>query len=158
MLLKQVACLLSGLAFLAEKCALFVGTRHLRSQLRRAGYQHCNITTIFRSRVAGVQVGFLAMESTELGFQSAGGYLKAVFPFAYMGRGVPNILLPLHKAMHNNKCVSHAPCRRARSNESKVYGASVMGVGVGAIAFHASSGKARSWGRKLDYWVDTLQL
>ena len=28
-----------------------------------------------------------------------------------------------------------------------------MGVGVGAVAFHASSGKARHWGRKLDYWV-----
>ena len=28
-----------------------------------------------------------------------------------------------------------------------------MGVGVGAVGFHASSGKARHWGRKLDYWV-----
>ncbi len=28
-----------------------------------------------------------------------------------------------------------------------------MGVGVGAVAFHASSGRARHWGRKLDYWV-----
>ena len=30
---------------------------------------------------------------------------------------------------------------------------SLMGVGAGAVAFHASSGPNRSWGRKLDYWV-----
>ena len=30
-----------------------------------------------------------------------------------------------------------------------------MGVGAGAVAFHASSGDARHWGRKLDYWVET---
>jgi len=43
--------------------------------------------------------------------------------------------------------------RKAQSKETKLYGASVMGVGVGAVAFHASSGKLRHWGRKLDYWV-----
>ena len=45
--------------------------------------------------------------------------------------------------------------RKAQSKETKLYGASVMGVGVGAVAFHASSGKLRHWGRKLDYWVST---
>ena len=46
-------------------------------------------------------------------------------------------------------------CRKAQSKETKLYGASVMGVGMGAVAFHASSGKFRHWGRKLDYWVST---
>lgn len=39
-----------------------------------------------------------------------------------------------------------------------MYGASIMGVGVGAVAFHASSGKLRSWGRKLDYWVRSSSI
>jgi hypothetical protein len=33
-----------------------------------------------------------------------------------------------------------------------------MGVGVGAVAFHASHGRARHWGRKLDYWVSLHAL
>ncbi len=33
-----------------------------------------------------------------------------------------------------------------------------MGVGAGAMAFHASSGEHRHWGRKLDYWVSMPQL
>jgi hypothetical protein len=46
--------------------------------------------------------------------------------------------------------------RQATSDESRLYGASVMGVGAGAMVFHASSGPARSWGRKLDYWMIAL--
>ena len=46
--------------------------------------------------------------------------------------------------------------RQATSDESRLYGASVMGVGAGALVFHASSGPARSWGRKLDYWMIAL--
>ncbi|EIE18890.1 hypothetical protein COCSUDRAFT_20202 [Coccomyxa subellipsoidea C-169] len=46
--------------------------------------------------------------------------------------------------------------RQAKSDESRLWGASIMGVGAGAVAFHASSGDARHWGRKLDYWVISL--
>ena len=59
--------------------------------------------------------------------------------------------------MDEKECFWSLPmlCRKAQSKETKLYGASVMGVGVGAMAFHASSGKLRHWGRKLDYWVST---
>ncbi|KAK9917956.1 hypothetical protein WJX75_000043 [Coccomyxa subellipsoidea] len=46
--------------------------------------------------------------------------------------------------------------RQGKSEESRLWGASIMGVGAGAVAFHASSGNTRHWGRKLDYWVISL--
>ncbi|BDA49000.1 hypothetical protein COCOBI_13-1100 [Coccomyxa sp. Obi] len=46
--------------------------------------------------------------------------------------------------------------RQAKSEESRLWGASIMGVGAGAMAFHASAGEHRHWGRKLDYWVISL--
>jgi hypothetical protein len=32
----------------------------------------------------------------------------------------------------------------------------MVGVGAGSVAFHASSGKWRQWGRRLDYWAIAL--
>ena len=57
----------------------------------------------------------------------------------------------------SHPCLGMLVCSRdAKSDESRLYGASVMGVGAGALTFHATSGPARNWGRKLDYWMIAL--
>ncbi|KAK9827592.1 hypothetical protein WJX81_001932 [Elliptochloris bilobata] len=43
--------------------------------------------------------------------------------------------------------------RNSSTDAGRLYGASVVGVGAGAMAFHATNGEARCWGRRLDYWV-----
>eukprot|EP00884_Botryococcus_braunii_P020653 jgi/Botrbrau1/7271/Bobra.0318s0009.1 len=43
--------------------------------------------------------------------------------------------------------------RERKTSEAKCWGASLIAVGAGATLFHASTGKLRHWGRKLDYWV-----
>lgn len=46
----------------------------------------------------------------------------------------------------------HAMTNR-KTAEGKLWGASLVGVSAGAVAFHASSGEARNFTRKLDYWL-----
>lgn len=48
-------------------------------------------------------------------------------------------------------CGCHA-MRNRRTQEGRLWGASMAGVGVASACFHGSSGTWRSWGRKLDYW------
>lgn len=42
--------------------------------------------------------------------------------------------------------------KHRKSTEGKLWGASLVGVTGGAVAFHASYGKARNLCRKIDYW------
>lgn len=44
-------------------------------------------------------------------------------------------------------------CRRRRGPQGRAWGASMLGVCAGSLAFHASSGGWRSLGRKVDYWA-----
>ncbi|KAI8473911.1 MAG: hypothetical protein J3K34DRAFT_518620 [Monoraphidium minutum] len=43
--------------------------------------------------------------------------------------------------------------RRRTTHRGRAWGASLLGVAGGSLAFHASSGRWRSLGRKADYWV-----
>lgn len=47
-------------------------------------------------------------------------------------------------------------CRKRKTAAGKVWGASISGVGLASMTFHASTGKWRSLGRKLDYWAIAL--
>ncbi len=49
-----------------------------------------------------------------------------------------------------------APCRHRESTAGVQFGASLLGVGLAATAYHASSGKLRKHLRKLDYWSISL--
>lgn len=49
--------------------------------------------------------------------------------------------------------VGLATMRRRRTCEGKVYGASIVGVGVASLTFHSARGRFRSLTRKLDYWT-----
>lgn len=42
--------------------------------------------------------------------------------------------------------------KNRRTTEGKVWGASMVGVGMASTMFHASSGAWREWGRRMDYW------
>jgi len=49
--------------------------------------------------------------------------------------------------------VGLATMRRRRTPEGKIYGASIVGVGMASMTFHAAKGRFRSFSRKLDYWT-----
>ncbi|DBB16865.1 TPA: hypothetical protein ACH3X3_015101 [Trebouxia sp. C0006] len=55
---------------------------------------------------------------------------------------------------NTDKCT--APCRHRESAAGVQFGASLLGVGLAATAYHASSGKLRKHLRKLDYWSISL--
>jgi hypothetical protein len=46
--------------------------------------------------------------------------------------------------------------RNRKTRDGKIWGASLAGVGLGSLAFHSTSGDARPWGRKVDYWAIAL--
>ena len=51
-------------------------------------------------------------------------------------------------------CRTRPLCRRQRKTaQGRAWGASMLGVCAGSLAFHASSGDWRSAGRKVDYWA-----
>ena len=47
-------------------------------------------------------------------------------------------------------------CRERSSPEGVQFGASLLGVGIAATAYHLSSGRLRKHLRKLDYWSISL--
>ena len=47
-------------------------------------------------------------------------------------------------------------CRERSSAEGVQFGASLLGVGIAATAYHVSSGRLRKHLRKLDYWSISL--
>lgn len=47
-------------------------------------------------------------------------------------------------------------CRERSSVEGVQFGASLLGVGIAATAYHVSSGRLRKHLRKLDYWSISL--
>jgi hypothetical protein len=46
--------------------------------------------------------------------------------------------------------------RKRQTAEGRVFGASLVGVGAGSMTYHASRGRWRAFGRKLDYWAIAL--
>lgn len=53
----------------------------------------------------------------------------------------------------SNRPLVPRPCRRRLTPEGRHHARSMMAVGVAATLYHASSGAARRWARKLDYWA-----
>lgn len=49
--------------------------------------------------------------------------------------------------------VGLATMRRRRTHPGKVYGASLIGVGMASMTFHSATGGFRTFARKLDYWT-----
>ena len=47
-------------------------------------------------------------------------------------------------------------CRERREAEGKLFGASILAIGLAATAYHATSGKLRTAFRKADYWTISL--
>ena len=47
-------------------------------------------------------------------------------------------------------------CRERRQAEGRLYGASILAIGLAATAYHATSGKLRTAFRKADYWTISL--
>ena len=51
-----------------------------------------------------------------------------------------------------HSCTAPLACRQARTSESRLYGASIVGVAAGSCAFHGANARWRPLCRKLDYW------
>lgn len=50
-------------------------------------------------------------------------------------------------------CLFTQPCRQRLTPEGQHHARSMMAVGVAATLYHATSGTARRWARKVDYWT-----
>ncbi|KAK9828505.1 hypothetical protein WJX72_000442 [[Myrmecia] bisecta] len=48
--------------------------------------------------------------------------------------------------------IGYDTMKKMTTSEGKMYGASIMGVGAGAVVYHTSPNKYRNLGRKIDYW------
>ncbi|KAF5835413.1 hypothetical protein DUNSADRAFT_7447 [Dunaliella salina] len=91
----------------------------------------------------------------------------AVINLAALGGSAQSLLSPQGPGGcdHNQyercaNCVTSAPFvmvgvhafRKRSTLDGKIWGASMMGVGMCSCGFHASTGKWRTLGRRLDYW------
>jgi hypothetical protein len=50
-------------------------------------------------------------------------------------------------------CVGIHAYRNRRTEAGKLWGASIAGVGVASGVYHATSGRAKHWARKMDFWA-----